>query len=57
MKLEYDKVENKKSVLAQYLERKEKYGLKIDDIVAIMGDLLIAGVDTVAKKLFYNVYF
>ena len=47
MNLEHEKVENKKSVLAQYLERKEKYGLKIDDIVAIMGDLLIAGVDTV----------
>ncbi len=42
--------------MGQYLERKEKYGLEINDIVAIMTDLLIAGVDTTATAHYFLLY-
>ena len=42
--------------MAQYLERKDKYGLEINDIVAIMTDLLIAGVDTTATAHYFLLY-
>lgn len=37
----------KKSILAEFLSRKEKYNLCLEDVVSIMTDFLIAGVDTV----------
>ncbi len=48
--------ESKKTILGQFLERKEKYGLEINDIVAIMTDLLIAGVDTTATAHYFLLY-
>lgn len=44
----------KRTVLKEFLARKEKYGLTIQDVVSIMTDFLIGGVDTVKfllKKL------
>jgi cytochrome P450 len=54
-----DKLENqnpnnphKKTILSRFLERKDNYGLEVDDIVSIMIDLMIAGVDTVSFVCF-----
>jgi hypothetical protein len=41
----------KKSILAEFLSRKDKYDLDLEDVVAIMTDFLIAGVDTVIVLL------
>jgi hypothetical protein len=39
---------SKNNILSQMLERKEKYGLSMKEIVALMADLLIGGVDSVS---------
>ena len=41
----------KQSVLIQILERREKYGLEMDDVVGSITDLILGGVDTVKKNL------
>jgi hypothetical protein len=38
---------SKNNILSQTLERREKYGLSMKEIVALMADLLIGGVDSV----------
>jgi len=39
----------KMTALSQFLENQNKYKIELDDIVAIMTDLLLGGVDTVNK--------
>jgi hypothetical protein len=41
-----------KSILEQYLIVKDKYNLTLDDIIAVVSDFLIAGVDTVINSNF-----
>lgn len=48
--------ENKKSILEEFLARKEKFGLELEDVVAIMTDFLVAGVDTTSNSLYYMLY-
>lgn len=48
--------ESKKSILGEFLARKEKYGLELEDVVAIMTDFLVAGVDTTSNSLYYLLY-
>jgi hypothetical protein len=36
------------TALSQFLENQNKYNIQLDDIVAIMTDLLLGGVDTVS---------
>lgn len=48
--------QNKKSILEEFLARKEKYGLELEDVVAIMTDFLVAGVDTTSNSLYYMLY-
>lgn len=46
---------NEKSILQQLVMNKEKNNLSMEDITAIMIDLLMAGVDTVRnKRKFFN---
>ncbi len=40
----------KKSVLGQYIENLTKYNMTIDDLIGIMAELLIGGIDTVKSK-------
>lgn len=47
---------NKKSILEEFLTQKEKYGLEIEDVVSIMTDFLVAGVDTTSNSLYYLLY-
>ena len=51
-KLEKGVVDNKDkyTILSQFLSRREKHNLDMKDIVAIMTDFIMAGVDTVCKK-------
>ena len=37
----------KKTVWAQFLERRVKYGLTLDDVVSTTIDLIVGGIDTV----------
>lgn len=46
----------KKSILEEFLLRKEKYDLKLEDVVSIMTDFLVAGVDTTSNSLYYMIY-
>jgi cytochrome P450 len=46
----------KKSILEEFLLRKEKYDLKLEDVVSIMTDFLVAGVDTTSNSLYYMLY-
>ncbi len=56
-KMKSDPVNKDKStVLSQYLERREKYGLTMKDVLAIMTDFLIAGVDTTAISIYHLMY-
>jgi len=48
---------HKKTILSRFLERKDKYGLEVDDIVSIMIDLMIAGVDTVSFHPVFYIFF
>ena len=43
-------------MLREFLERKEKYGLKTDDVIGLMTDFLMAGVDTTATAIHYLLY-
>ena len=45
--MEKTEMKTKNTVLCQLLERKEKYNLKLEDVISIMTDLIIGGVDTV----------
>ena len=45
---------NKKSILQQLVLNKEKNNLSIEDITAIMIDLLMAGVDTVNNLVYFE---
>ncbi len=56
-KMKSDPVNKEKNtVLSQYLERREKYGLTMKDVLAIMTDFLIAGVDTTAISIYHLMY-
>lgn len=48
--------DSKKSILEEFLARKEKYGLELEDVVSIMTDFLVAGVDTTSNSLYYMLY-
>ena len=48
-----NKTSSKQTILKGFLERKEKYGFTRDDVVGLMIDFLIAGVDTVFLFFFY----
>ena len=38
----------KMTALSQFIENQNKYNIQLDEIVAIMTDLLLGGVDTVS---------
>ena len=40
-------ISQKNTILCQLLEKMEKYNLNQDDVISIMTDLIIGGVDTV----------
>jgi hypothetical protein len=42
----------KKTILGQYLERKHLYNLSINDVISVMSEFLIGGVDTVLFSIF-----
>lgn len=46
----------KNTILGQFLSRREKYNLELADIVSIMTDLLIAGVDTTSISTYHLLY-
>ncbi|CAF0921763.1 unnamed protein product [Brachionus calyciflorus] len=46
----------KQTVLREFLERKEKYGLDTNDVIGLMTDFLMAGVDTTATAIHYLLY-
>nr|QUF59382.1 cytochrome p450 CYP3047B1 [Brachionus angularis] len=48
-----DNYNEKKTVLKEFLERKELYGLDTVDVVGLMTDFIIAGVDTSATAIYY----
>jgi len=42
---------NKATILGQYLDRKDMFNLSTNDVVSVMSEFLIGGVDTVRKIL------
>jgi cytochrome P450 len=46
----------KTTVLSQYLSQREKYGIEMNDILAIMNDFLVAGMDTTAISIYHLMY-
>lgn len=45
-----------KSILQNFLLTREKYGLSMDDVMALTSDFLIAGVDTTSAALSFILY-
>ena len=46
----------KQTFLGQMLDKREKYNLELNDIVAVMCDLIIGGVDTTSTSIHYLLY-
>ena len=51
-----DPEKSKDTILGQFMARQEKSKLELKDIVSIMTDLLIAGVDTTSTSLYHLMY-
>jgi cytochrome P450 len=45
-----------RSIFQNFLLTREKYGLTMDDVVALTGDFVIAGVDTTSAALGFILY-
>nr|QEV83802.1 cytochrome P450 [Brachionus rotundiformis] len=46
----------KQTILKEFLVRKDKHGMSTDDVVGLMTDFLMAGVDTTATAIHYLLY-